>query len=205
MAGILPQIEHVVVLMLENRSLDNLLGWLYADRENRPTHDVPKTQGRTPYYDGLVEGKFSNPDEHGVEHPVVEGTGSCEVPKADPQDIPQVDGTWGLGSRTDNAPTFEAVLNAIEPRTDLPSLGAGSCSGDPAANKTSAITAEVAGAEPLTDIHQSLFPLVVQNATEGRLAPENPQNQKIVEEMLELQTQRDLWEFFRSTRWESYD
>ena len=25
-------IKHVVVLMLENRSFDNLLGWLYADQ-----------------------------------------------------------------------------------------------------------------------------------------------------------------------------
>ena len=25
------QIEHVVVLMLENRSFDNMLGWLYPD------------------------------------------------------------------------------------------------------------------------------------------------------------------------------
>ena len=34
-------------LMLENRSLDNLLGWLYADQENRPAHNVPMpTDGR---------------------------------------------------------------------------------------------------------------------------------------------------------------
>src|SRR3989338_5172528 len=26
-------IDHIVVLMLENRSFDNLLGWLYADEE----------------------------------------------------------------------------------------------------------------------------------------------------------------------------
>lgn len=47
MDRILPRIEHVVVLMLENRSLDNLLGWLYADQENRPAHNVPMpTDGR---------------------------------------------------------------------------------------------------------------------------------------------------------------
>jgi len=28
--------KHVVVLMLENRSFDNLLGWLYADQSNQP-------------------------------------------------------------------------------------------------------------------------------------------------------------------------
>ena len=69
---------------------------------------------------------------------------------------------------------------------------------------TSAITAEVAGAEPLTDFQQSLFGLVVQNATEGRLAPENRENQKIVKEMLELRTQRHLVKFHRRTRWASY-
>ncbi len=521
MDRIIPQIEHVVVLMLENRSLDNLLGWLYADQENRPVHNVPMPpkDGKA-YYDGLVEGKFSNPDQHGVEHLVVQGTRSCNVPKTDPfekfvyvneqlfwpdiacgekpgsaenpkpgqrptmkgflvnysrhphvhpshqldiletyardqlsvlnslargyavsdrwfcsvpsqtycnrgfmgagtscgqtdnslldpfdaptiwnvlsandvswkiywqdallgrffftrhlftqirhgfedhfgsfetfcdearagqlpaytflepswnfteldidfingnsyhppahlvtgeefvarvfdvltcnpeawsktllivtfdehggtydhvrppwgatppwanpkaskkpavlehdfpfdrfgvrvptllvspwveketvfrsatdvpydhtsilatvlrwQGIPQVDGTWGLGSRTDCAPTFEAALNATEPRTDLPSLGGGSCSGNAAAKATSAITAEVAGAEPLTDFQQSLFGLVVQNATEGRLAPENRENQKIVQEMLELRTQRHLVKFHRRTRWASY-
>jgi hypothetical protein len=29
MAGILPQIRHIVAVMLENRSFDNMCGWLY--------------------------------------------------------------------------------------------------------------------------------------------------------------------------------
>lgn len=44
----MPRIEHVVVLMLENRSFDNLLGWLYPDR---------------PDFDGLT-GSESNPLTH---------------------------------------------------------------------------------------------------------------------------------------------
>ena len=36
-SGGMSQIEHVVLLMLENRSLDSLLGWLY---ERRPRPDV---------------------------------------------------------------------------------------------------------------------------------------------------------------------
>jgi phospholipase C len=43
------KIEHVVVLMMENRSLDNLAGWLY-DGE-RPLRNIPKKD--LPTFDGL--------------------------------------------------------------------------------------------------------------------------------------------------------
>ena len=33
------QIEHVVVLMLENRSFDSLLGWVYEN--GQPEHNTP--------------------------------------------------------------------------------------------------------------------------------------------------------------------
>lgn len=46
---ILPQIDHVVVLMMENRSLDNLLGWIYAD--SAPAQVLPA--GTSASYDGL--------------------------------------------------------------------------------------------------------------------------------------------------------
>src|SRR5215469_13566436 len=50
----LRKIEHVVVVMLENRSFDNLLGWLY-DPENEPPFDkVPAD------LEGLNRGNFSN-------------------------------------------------------------------------------------------------------------------------------------------------
>jgi phospholipase C len=49
-ATILPQIEHVVVLMMENRSLDNLLGWIYPSGA-APAHVLPA--GSSPDYDGL--------------------------------------------------------------------------------------------------------------------------------------------------------
>ncbi len=110
--------------------------------------------------------------------------------------ILQANGTWGLGSRTDCAPTFEAVFNATELRTSLPSLRGGSCSGNAATEAPSAITAEIAAAQPLTEFQQSLFGLAVQNATGGRLAPEDPENQKLVRKMgRELRTQKDLAEF----------
>jgi phospholipase C len=53
-------IEHVVVVMLENRSLDNLLGWLYADQQNHPSGTIPPSP--TPAYEGLRERTFFNQD-----------------------------------------------------------------------------------------------------------------------------------------------
>jgi phospholipase C len=52
------KIEHVFVLMLENRSFDNLLGWLYADRNNQPNVNIPAQN--PPRYDGLVENAYWN-------------------------------------------------------------------------------------------------------------------------------------------------
>jgi phospholipase C len=45
------EIKHIVVLMLENRSFDNVLGWLYAP-DNRPQRNIPREN--LPYFDGLV-------------------------------------------------------------------------------------------------------------------------------------------------------
>ena len=50
------KIDHLVVLMLENRSLDNVLGWLYAD-------DQPQCfvgADARPVYQGLQTGNYSN-------------------------------------------------------------------------------------------------------------------------------------------------
>src|SRR6476661_6895458 len=58
--GGMQHIEHVVVVMLENRSLDNLLGWLYADQQNHPSANFPPLP--TPTYEGLVERTFFNKD-----------------------------------------------------------------------------------------------------------------------------------------------
>jgi phospholipase C len=41
MAGNLAKIRHIVVVMLENRSFDNMLGWLYADQLNVPPLNLP--------------------------------------------------------------------------------------------------------------------------------------------------------------------
>lgn len=49
--GILQQIDHVVVVMFENRSLDTMCGWLYGDGAQAPAHFLP--QGSPARFDGL--------------------------------------------------------------------------------------------------------------------------------------------------------
>ncbi|MEK6288186.1 MAG: alkaline phosphatase family protein [Acidobacteriota bacterium] len=61
----LPQVQNIVFLMLENRSLDNLLGWLYTKSPGwnpppLPLNVYPK--GSSAKYDGLTAGMYSNPD-----------------------------------------------------------------------------------------------------------------------------------------------
>lgn len=47
------EIKHVVVLMLENRSFDNVLAWLY-DEQNTPSHFIPADSYSQPYL-GLTD------------------------------------------------------------------------------------------------------------------------------------------------------
>jgi phospholipase C len=55
----LGKIEHIVVLMLENRSFDNLLGWLYDPQNDPPFNVVP------PDFEGLYGKNLSNPAPDG--------------------------------------------------------------------------------------------------------------------------------------------
>src|SRR5688572_7563828 len=90
MSRVLPQIERIVVLMLENRSLDNVLGWLYADTGNRPAYNIPApAAGQQPTYDGLEEGKYSLPLTYQgktKEYPIMRGTcgNDLDCPTLDP-------------------------------------------------------------------------------------------------------------------------
>lgn len=67
---IMPQIKNIVFLMLENRSLDNLLGWLYED--TKPEHVFPLDSCKD--YEGLQTGKHTNPDVNGNPVPVTKIT-----------------------------------------------------------------------------------------------------------------------------------
>ena len=59
--------EHVVVLMLENRSFDNLLGYLYPD-------GVPADAPLAKTFEGVAGRDLSNPDDGGTPIPVSVGT-----------------------------------------------------------------------------------------------------------------------------------
>lgn len=53
MPKILPQIQNIVVVMFENRSIDNLCGWLYSDPAQQPSLYLPA--GSRTSYDGLSD------------------------------------------------------------------------------------------------------------------------------------------------------
>jgi phospholipase C len=65
----LDQINHIVVLMLENRSFDNVLGWLYNKDNKPPFNEVPAGQK----FEGLT-GDECNPRPGGGEVCVGKGT-----------------------------------------------------------------------------------------------------------------------------------
>jgi phospholipase C len=97
-ANQLNSVQHIVVLVLENRSFDHMLGFLYADSENiSPLTKQP--------FEGLT-GKESNPDATGTPIPVSALTqGAANVyftPGADP----------GEGFAATNAQLFGTVSPA---------------------------------------------------------------------------------------------
>jgi phospholipase C len=89
MATTLGGIEHFVVVMLENRSLDHMLGALYADG-SRPAVVLP--EGSTPAFDGLRPDLW-NPSNAGFfageppqKVPAAIPAASSTVPDPDPQE-----------------------------------------------------------------------------------------------------------------------
>lgn len=75
-------IQNVVVVMLENRSFDNMVGWLYSRQGNRPPKPIPT-------YDGLTPDQW-NPGTSGEKVPVRQGTSGQNpwaVPTPDPQEL----------------------------------------------------------------------------------------------------------------------
>lgn len=73
----LNQIEHVVVLMLENRSFDNLLGWLYDPANPAPFNQIPPVN-----FEGVYGKNLSNPSS---QSPVPVGKGyQFTAPNPDP-------------------------------------------------------------------------------------------------------------------------
>ncbi len=56
----IPQVKHIVVVMFENRSFDNMLGWAY--QSIRPSHFIPDTpMARYNGLQGLDPARYTNP------------------------------------------------------------------------------------------------------------------------------------------------
>ena len=87
----LKPIQHIVVLMLENRSLDHLCGFLYAG-QHQPRHFLPSNTSQA--FKGMPP-SFSNPSNpayftgEGPANPVVVHAGTHDrcVPHEDPQEL----------------------------------------------------------------------------------------------------------------------
>jgi phospholipase C len=90
MAGILPNITNIVVVMLENRSLDNLCGWIYSPPANPPNLFLPR--GSSQSYDGLTSSLWNPRNKSYFQGtppqrvPVVEGATNFTVPNPDPEE-----------------------------------------------------------------------------------------------------------------------
>ncbi|HWW16884.1 MAG TPA: alkaline phosphatase family protein [Candidatus Dormibacteraeota bacterium] len=90
MPKILPQIQNIVVVMFENRSLDNLCGWLYSNPTPQPSLYLPA--GSPSCFNGLNPSCWnpSNPDYFTGAAPnrvsVVPGTTGFLIPDPDPEE-----------------------------------------------------------------------------------------------------------------------
>ncbi|MBQ4875299.1 MAG: phosphoesterase [Rickettsiaceae bacterium H1] len=58
---ILPQIENIIVVMMENRSCDNITGWLYDKEKHLVKKMIKPEESKPDHYDGLAFGNYSNP------------------------------------------------------------------------------------------------------------------------------------------------
>jgi phospholipase C len=95
MAGILPQIRHIIVVMLENRSFDNMCGWLYRDTPG-PSQYLPGSSA-SKLFDGLHSDLFNPVQESyftsgsGQQYPVFDRANATNMPNPDPEeDFPNV-------------------------------------------------------------------------------------------------------------------
>jgi phospholipase C len=111
-----PGFDHLVVLMYENRSFDNLLGWLY-DEKNLPA-------GKS--FDGLAFGEYSNPDPAGGDIPAHTYQGTTDFvmrqPSPDPGEVyPHVN--TQLFGVIDPASNADARVADMHPPFNAPKAG----------------------------------------------------------------------------------
>jgi phospholipase C len=120
MEKILPQIDHIVVVMLENRSFDTMLGWLYANGAQPPSQYLPNSATPKPF-DGLNRDLW-NPRNPGFftgdppeKLPVMESATSTVDPNPDPlEDFPNVtEQLYGKGQPASETPKFPNLGFAV--------------------------------------------------------------------------------------------
>lgn len=124
MGNPLEKINHVVVLMMENRSFDNLLGWLYDPANAAPFNVVPQD------FEGLNRGKFSNKMPDGTIIPAGK-TNDPRSPQPNPgepfqdvysqvYDVPLVD-LKNVPSDPPHAPNMQGFIRNYADQKDRPS------------------------------------------------------------------------------------
>lgn len=105
-------IDHIVVLMLENRGFDSVLGWLYTDEVDAPRHHVPPLKEGEPRFHGmygqpsadLVNSLVKSSGKQVGSFLPVAGSGGAKVPGTNPhEDYVHV-----------NAQLFGAQANPVE-------------------------------------------------------------------------------------------
>ena len=111
-----PGFDHLVVLMYENRSFDNLLGYLYDE----------KTLPEGARFDGLAFGDYSNPDPAGGDIPVHPYDGSTDFimrqPSPDPGEVyPHVN--TQLFGVVDPPSNEDARVRELQPPYNAPPAG----------------------------------------------------------------------------------
>jgi phospholipase C len=93
MPKILKQIEHIVVVMLENRSFDNMCGWLYGGTHGTPKAFLPaRPDGQPDPYEGLNDQLFNPVDaayfqgQPSQKYPVFPRANATDMPNPDPKE-----------------------------------------------------------------------------------------------------------------------
>jgi phospholipase C len=88
--AILPQIKHIVVVMLENRSFDNICGWLYKPGTPQPSQFLGAD--KTPQFNGNKSTHFNPVNESYFDggstqtYPVFDKANATNMPNPDPEE-----------------------------------------------------------------------------------------------------------------------
>ncbi len=88
--AILPQIKHIIVVMLENRSFDNICGWLYKPGTIQPSQFLPAS---TPQQFNGLKSSYYNPvsadyfqGKSTETYPVFDQANATNMPNPDPEE-----------------------------------------------------------------------------------------------------------------------